>query len=214
MNSPNKFRNEKEEMISLFRSRGIKDESVLSVMKKIERQLFVDEAFVPRSYEDCALPISNSQTISQPYTVAVMTELLQIKKGDKILEIGTGSGYQAAILAELGARVFTIERFSDLLTKARLVFAKLGYNIASKTGDGTIGWSEFAPFDGIIVTAAAPEIPEPLLKQLANSGKLIIPVGDLNSQNIIIVTNDNGEFVEKKIEGFKFVPLVGKLGWK
>ncbi|MBM4166925.1 MAG: protein-L-isoaspartate(D-aspartate) O-methyltransferase [Ignavibacteria bacterium] len=210
----NKFENEKNEMLALFRSRGIKDENVLAVMKKVERHLFVDEPFTRRAYEDCALPISNSQTISQPYTVAIMTELLQVKKTDKILEIGTGSGYQAAVLAELGARVFSIERFSDLLTKARSLFSKLGYNIATKTGDGTIGWSEFAPFDGIIVTAAAPEIPEPLLKQLAEGGRLVIPTGNLESQNIIVVTKRGDEFERKVIEGFKFVPLVGKLGWK
>jgi protein-L-isoaspartate(D-aspartate) O-methyltransferase len=210
----NKFEHEKNEMLALCRSRGIKDEHVLSALKKVERQLFVDEAFLYRAYEDCALPIANQQTISQPYTVAIMTEMLRVKKGDKILEIGTGSGYQAAILAEMGARVFTIERFSELLVKARSIFSKLHYTIASKTGDGTIGWNEFAPFNGIVVTAAAPEIPEPLLKQLANNGRLVIPTGNLDVQSLVVVTNHNGEYEKKVFEGFKFVPLVGKLGWK
>ena len=178
------------------------------------RHLFVGEPFTHQAYEDCALPIANNQTISQPYTVAVMTELLQLQKGDKVLEIGTGSGYQAAVLAQLSARVFSIERFSDLLSTARQKFSKLGYNIATKTGDGTIGWNEFAPYNGIIVTAAAPEIPEPLLKQLADGGRLVIPTGNLDSQSLAVVTKNGEEFEKKVIDGFKFVPLVGKLGWK
>ncbi|MBI5214600.1 MAG: protein-L-isoaspartate(D-aspartate) O-methyltransferase [Ignavibacteriae bacterium] len=210
----NRFRSEREEMLELLKQRGIKNEQLLHAMFTVERHRFVDLPFVNRSYEDCALPIGNEQTISQPYTVAVMTELLEVKKGDKILEIGTGSGYQAAILAEMGARVFTIERHAHLLNEARHRLEKLGYEIVSKVGDGTLGWSEFAPFQGIIVTAAAPEVPDTLLKQLDEGGNLVIPVGEINTQDLWIVKRRGQNFSTRKIIGFKFVPLIGKKGWK
>lgn len=200
-------------MIALLKDRGITDARLLRSMTTVNRHLFVPEPFTNRSYEDSALPIGKSQTISQPYTVAFMTQALGVKEGDKVLEIGTGSGYQAAILADMGARVFTVERHLELLVTARRVFDKLKYRIASKAGDGTVGWSEFAPFNGIIVTAGAPEVPEPLLKQLAEGGKLVIPVGDLEMQTLLVVTRNSDRFDRKEIHGFKFVPLIGKMGW-
>jgi len=201
-------------MVVLLRERGISDESVLDAMRSVERQLFVPEPFTNRSYEDSALPIGNAQTISQPYTVAFMTQSLGVKPGDKVLEVGTGSGYQAAILAHMGVRVFSIERDLELLAEARKIFDSLGYRIASKGGDGTLGWSEFAPFDGIIVTAGAPDIPQPLLQQLADGGKLVIPVGDMEIQTLIICERQGENFERQEMQGFKFVPLIGKMGWK
>jgi len=201
-------------MIALLKDRGITDARLLRAMGKIERHRFVPEPFTSRSYEDSALPIGKGQTISQPYTVAFMTQALGVKEGDKVLEVGTGSGYQAAVLAEMGARVFTIERHPELLASARSLLESLGYRIASKAGDGTVGWNEFAPFDGIIVTAGAPDVPEPLLKQLAEGGRLVIPVGDLDMQTLLVVTRRGDQFDRKEVHGFKFVPLIGKMGWR
>ena len=197
-------------MVALLVQRGIKDQRLLNAMRAIDRHLFVQDLFVNRSYEDSALPIGHQQTISQPYTVAVMTECLELKPGEKVLEIGTGSGYQAAVLAALGARVFTIERHMELLTEARKRFDKLGYDIVSKSGDGTIGWNEFAPYNGIIVTAGAPEIPDQLLTQLTDGGTLVIPIGDRDVQDIHVVKRIKGAFEKRVINGFKFVPL--KIG--
>lgn len=208
-----RFDLDKEEMLGLLRDRGISDVRLQRAMSTVPRHLFVPEPFTSRSYEDSALPIGKGQTISQPYTVAFMTQALGIKEGDKILEIGTGSGYQAAVLSEMGARVFSIERNLDLLASARKIFEKLNYRIASKGGDGTVGWNEFAPFDGIIVTAGAPSIPQPLLNQLTQGGKLVIPVGDLEMQTLIVCIRQGERFDRKEIEGFKFVPLIGKMGW-
>lgn len=209
-----RFEVERDEMIALIKDRGISDVRLLRAMAKVERHLFVPEPFTGRAYDDSALPIGKAQTISQPYTVAFMTQALGVKEGDKILEVGTGSGYQAAILAEMGVRVFTIERDMELLKGARKIFDRLEYRIASKCGDGTVGWSEFAPFDGIIVTAGAPEVPRPLLDQLNNGGKVVIPVGDLDIQTLVVCTRHGNHFERKEMEGFKFVPLIGKMGWK
>ena len=209
-----RFERERQEMIELLRKRGINDEKLLRAMASIDRQEFVHGPFINRAYEDSALPIGDGQTISQPFTVAYMTEALQVKDGDKILEIGTGSGYQAAILAEMGGRVFTIERHMDLLTEARKRFDKFGYQIASKCGDGTIGWNEFAPFDGIIVTAGAPDVPRPLLDQLRDGGMLIIPIGDTDVQTLYVIKRVQDNFETHETSGFKFVPLIGKKGWK
>jgi protein-L-isoaspartate(D-aspartate) O-methyltransferase len=204
---------ERDEMISILRDRGITDERILRSMARVERHAFVPEPFTSRSYEDSALPIGKGQTISQPYTVAFMTQALGVKEGDRILEVGTGSGYQAVILADMGARVFTIERNLDLLAGARKMFDKFGYRIAAKGGDGTVGWNEYAPFDGIIVTAGAPEIPEPLLKQLVDGGRLVIPVGNLENQTMIVCVRRGDTFERREVFGFKFVPLIGKMGW-
>ena len=209
-----RFEMERMEMIALLRRRGIRDERLLEAMRIVDRELFVQGPFVNRAYEDSALPIGNSQTISQPYTVAFMTDAHSLAEGDKVLEVGTGSGYQAAILAAMGARVFTIERHMDLLVQARKIFDRLGYQVASKGGDGTIGWKEFAPFDGIVVTAGAPEAPPPLLDQLKEDGRLVIPIGDLDIQNIHIITRTRGEFEARVVDGFKFVPLIGRKGWQ
>lgn len=209
-----RFDEERKDMIDLLRERGIADKRILEAMRRIERHLFVMPPFVNRAYDDTALPIGKSQTISQPYTVAFMTQELDPKPGQKVLEIGTGSGYQAAILAELECHVYTIERHLDLVLAARKTFEKLGYRIVSKFGDGTVGWSEFAPYDRIIVTAAAPDVPEPLLNQLAEGGRLVIPVGDLEMQKLRIVTKVNGGIESREVHGFKFVPLIGKKGWE
>lgn len=209
-----RFEEERAEMLKLLRERGITDERVLEAMAKVERHLFVPPAFINRAYDDTALPIAKNQTVSQPYTVAFMTQELSPQPGDKVLEIGTGSGYQAAILATMGCRVFTIERHLELLLEARKRFEKLGLRIASKLGDGTLGWSEFAPYDRIIVTAAAPSVPEPLIKQLADGGRLVIPVGDLDMQRLRVITKVGENLAVRDVYGFKFVPLIGKEGWK
>ena len=209
-----RFELEREELVDSLRHRGISDERVLAAIGRVERELFVDEPFINRAYEDNALPICCSQTISQPYTVAFMSQCLDVREGEKVLEVGTGSGYHAAVLVELGARVFSIERIHELLEKARKLFDRLAYRVATKVGDGTIGWSEFAPFDGIIVTAGAPSIPDPLLKQLADGGRLVIPIGDLDIQRLHVIRRVGEKFDTKEIYGFKFVPLIGTKGWK
>ncbi len=209
-----RFEIERREMIDLLRDRGVRDESLLRAMDTIDRHEFVQPAFVNRAYDDCALPIGHSQTISQPYTVAFMTEALQVKPGHKVLEIGTGSGYQAAVLAEMGARVFTIERHMDLLKEARRRLEKVGYDVASKTGDGTIGWKEFSPYDGIIVTAGAPEVPRPLVDQLKDGARLVIPIGGADIQNLTLIRRFGDSFETSEAAGFKFVPLIGKKGWR
>ena len=208
-----RYDTDRQEMVALIRERGVTDMRLLKAMKKVERHLFVPEPFTSRAYEDSALPIAKGQTISQPYTVAFMTQSLMLRPDEKVLEIGTGSGYQSAILAELGARVYTIERDLDLLAGARKLLEKLGYRVASKGGDGTVGWKEFAPFDGIIVTAGAPDIPKPLLDQLADGGRLVIPVGDRDIQSLLLVTRYGEHYDRHCVDGFKFVPLIGKEGW-
>jgi protein-L-isoaspartate(D-aspartate) O-methyltransferase len=159
------------------------------------------------------LPIGHGQTISQPYTVAFMTEALGCVEGDKVLEVGTGSGYQAAVLSAMDIRVFSIERNLELLSAARKIFDRLGLRVVTRGGDGTVGWSQHAPYQGILVTAAAPEVPEQLLKQLADGGKLVIPVGDREIQSIVVVTRHGDDFERTASAGFKFVPLIGKAGW-
>jgi protein-L-isoaspartate(D-aspartate) O-methyltransferase len=195
--------------------RGIKNPRVLKVMGKIPRNLFIEEALSGEAYNDHPLPIGHKQTISQPYIVALMTEALELTGDEKVLEIGTGSGYQTAILADLSRKVFTIERIRDLMVKARTILADLGYNnIMFKAFDGTLGWKEYEPYDAIMVTAGAPKIPEPLLDQLADGGRLIIPVGNRFSQELIKVTKKNGNIIQKNFGGCRFVDLVGVHGWK
>ena len=196
--------------------RGIKDERVLRVMGKIQRHLFVEDALVGEAYNDHPLPIGHKQTISQPYIVALMTEALELDGKEKTLEIGTGSGYQTAILAELSEKVFTIERIRPLMENARSLLNNLGYtNIIFKSYDGTLGWEEYAPFNAIIITAGAPEIPEPLLEQLDEGGRMIIPIGDKFSQELIkVIKVKKDSYVKKNLGGCRFVDLIGVHGWK
>ena len=209
------FKEARFQLVDRLRQRGIKDERILSAMNKIPRELFVDLAFVSQAYEDIALPIDCNQTISQPYTVAFMTQALNLKEGSKVLEIGTGSGYQATLLYLMGMRVYTIERIYELYLKANRIFQQLGVNVLTRWGDGSLGWKEYAPYDGIIVTAAAPKVPEPLLEQLAINGRLVIPVGDRSYQAMYIITKvGDNQFQEEQEHFFKFVPLIGEYGWQ
>lgn len=209
------YEEEKEKLIRELIQQGIRDSKVLEAIKNVPRELFVPEVLRHQAYKNIALPIGKGQTISQPLTVAIMTEALNVKPGMKVLEIGTGSGYQAAILHYLGARVFTIERDFDLFKEARNRFKELNLRISTLYGDGTIGWKEFAPYDGIIVTAAAPDIPKPLKDQLAINGRLVIPVGSRTTQIMHILTRKSeDEFELEKIPDFQFVPLIGLEGWK
>ena len=203
-------------LVHILRERGIIDEAVLQAFGAVPREHFVSGPFKQRAYEDIALPIDKHQTISQPFTVARMTELLEVKPNHTILEIGTGSGYQAAILAEMGANVYTIERHFELYTASRSILKELfpATAIQCRFGDGTIGWSEYAPYDGIVVTAGAPEIPDALLKQLKIGGHLIIPVGNEKSQIMhCIVREEENNYADYPLEDVSFVPLIGKQGW-
>lgn len=195
-------------------SRGIKDQRVIDAMLKVPRHLFVQEAMAANAYSDSPLPIGEKQTISQPYMVALMTELLKLTGGERVLEIGTGSGYQAAILATLVDRVYTVERFRPLALQARRVLDKLHLlNVNLKIGDGSEGWQEEAPFDAIIVTAGAPDIPQQLLRQLVVGGRLVIPVGNQTDQQLKRVTRIADGFLSEQSVGCRFVKLVGKSGW-
>lgn len=195
-------------------SRGIKDKRVLETMRKVPRHLFVDEHLRRMAYEDFPLPIGEGQTISQPYMVAKMTEVLKLQAQDRLLEIGTGSGYQTAILAELVQRVFTIERISSLAERASRILADLGYNnVHFKTGNGTLGWKEYAPFDKILVTAGSPGIPNELFEQLREKGRMVIPMGDTFSQVLMVVNKVGGKPKMKSLFSCIFVPLVGEDGW-
>lgn len=195
--------------------RGIKDERVLNAMKKVPRHLFIDESMQYKAYDDMAIPIGEGQTISQPYMVAVMTQLLELKGNEKVLEIGTGSGYQAAILAELAKEVYSVERVIALAIMAEERFHSLEYNnIHVKTGDGTLGWPEEAPFDRIIITAGTPKIPGPLIEQLFESGIIIAPVGERFSQQLLKVRKSKGKLLEDYHTPCVFVPLIGEYGWK
>lgn len=211
------FESEREAMVrKQLKARGISDAGVLGAMGKIERHLFVNKAERDFAYDDRPVFIGEDQTISQPFMVAIMTQKLALTGIEKILEIGTGSGYQTAILAELGAEVYTVERFASLTKKAENCLRKMGYdNIHFKVGDGTLGWLENQPYDRIIVTAAAPRIPMQLFKQLAGGGKMTVPVGSRFMQELKMVTKEQeGGMKVKTGEGCVFVPLVGKDGWK
>jgi len=195
-------------------SRGIKDARLIAAMKKIPRHLFVEEALQNQAYSDHPLPIGDKQTISQPYMVALMTEFLQLTGKEKVLEIGTGSGYQATILAELTEKVFSIERIRSLAIRARKLIYELGYyNVEIKIIDGTYGWLEESPFDAITVTAGAPDIPQPLIDQLAVGGRLVIPVGDPLVQDLMRVTKTKEGVKKENLGGCRFVKLIGKYGW-
>ena len=196
-------------------SRGIKDAKLIAAMKKIPRHLFVEEALQNQAYSDHPLPIGEKQTISQPYMVALMTEALLLTGKEKVLEIGTGSGYQTAILAELSEKVFSIERIRPLAIRARKLLYELGYfNVEIKIFDGTLGWMEESPFDAIVVTAGSPDIPQTLLDQLATGGRLVIPVGDAFVQDLIRVIKTEEEIKKEDLGGCRFVKLIGKYGWE
>lgn len=212
-----KFRRQRANLVDELRERGISDEDVLRAIGAVPRHEFVEDAMRSRAYADEALPIGLNQTISQPFTVAYQTALLQVRSGDRILEIGTGSGYQAAVLCEMGARVFSIERHEPLLQRTRSLLSRLRYRVTTKLGDGTKGWPAFAPFDGIVVTAGATSIPPALIKQLrpagddARAGRLVIPVGGRGGQtmNLIAKTGPGPHDIEREeFHDFRFVPLV------
>ena len=195
--------------------RSIHDQKTLEAMRKVPRHLFVEDAMKNQAYGDSPLPIGRGQTISQPYIVALMTQALGLKGHEQVLEIGTGSGYQAAILSQICEKVYTVERIDTLLVQARKVFDSLHYlNILTKLDDGTNGWPEYGPYDAIVVTAGGPKVPLPLLEQLADPGILIIPVGDRGVQKLQFVTKKDGEITEKTIELVRFVNLIGDHGWK
>jgi protein-L-isoaspartate(D-aspartate) O-methyltransferase len=213
-NNP-KFKQRRRRLVDTLADKGIEDKRVLDAFNTVPRHVFVDTALEDRAYKDTALPIGKEQTISQPYTVARQTELLEVKPGEKVLEIGTGSGYQAAILCELGAEVYTVERHRELYQRARSILRELGYSIRFKLGDGTMGWSAYAPYDAIVVTAGAPVVPDDLVDQLALNGRLVVPVGDDQKQEMIrIIKIRKDEFEEERYSDFKFVPLIGKKGWQ
>ncbi|WP_443939550.1 protein-L-isoaspartate(D-aspartate) O-methyltransferase [Pedobacter sp. MW01-1-1] len=207
-------RGARKKLVELLFSRGIEDENVLNAIGKVPRHFFFDETFWNQAYKDIAFPIGDGQTISQPYTVAYQSELLHIKKGDKVLEIGTGSGYQTCILMELGARVYTIERQENIYNRTIQVLPGMGYKPHFFFGDGSKGIAKHAPYDKIIVTAGAPLVPEILLKQLKIGGILVIPVGDEKTQKMVTVLRVSDTDYEKIIlDTFRFVPLVGDQAW-
>jgi len=195
--------------------RGIKDKRVLNVMKRVPRHLFVDESSQYKAYEDMALPIGEGQTLSQPYMVAIMTELLELNGNERVLEIGTGSGYQAVILAELSREVYTVERIASLAQQAEERFQSLGYaNIHVRVSNGTLGWPDESPFDRIIITAGTPKIPDPLIEQISEEGFIIAPVGDRFSQQLLRIKKSGGRLFEEYHTLCVFVPLIGEYGWK
>lgn len=205
---------EKRKLAESLWNKGIRDERVLKAIYEIPREKFISSALRRFAYDDNALPIECAQTISQPFTVAFMTQVLEVKPGDRILEIGTGSGYQAAVLCKIGAEVYSVERIEKLHENAKSLLAELGYNVLLKLDDGTLGWEEFAPFDKIVVTAGAPDIPNHLVEQLSANGKLIVPIGDQQSQRLLVITNLKEGLAKKYYDYFKFVPLIGEDGWK
>lgn len=211
-----RFERQREEMVARqIAARGIDNPHVLEAMRRVPRHLFVSEALRDQAYGDYPLPIGEQQTISQPYIVAEMTAALDLTPDDRVLELGTGSGYQAAVLAEIAFRVYTIERIYALYTRARKIFDQLHYhNIVTRYGDGTTGWPQEAPFDAIIVTAGAPQLPKPLLDQLAVGGRMVLPVGDRHTQDLIKVVREEEGFRQINLGGCRFVKLRGEHGWK
>ena len=219
---PRTYDRQRRALVDQLREKGITDERVLAAIGAVPRHEFVDPALRHRAYKDEALPIGLKQTISQPFTVAYQTALLGVRRGDKVLEVGTGSGYQAAVLCELGARVFSIERHEALLQRTRELLDRLGYRVLTRAGDGTLGWSAPAPYDGIVVTAGGAEVPEPLLDQLrapddgredAGGGRLVIPVGDAEKQTMLRITRTGPDtYHREEFMDFRFVPLVAEDG--
>ncbi len=209
LNDTFKHKGLRQKLVEVIKDKGIKDANVIKAIGKIPRHLFMDSGFLDHAYQDKAFPIAANQTISQPYTVAYQTELLEITPGDKILEIGTGSGYQTAVLCELGAKVYSIERQNELFKKTSKFLPKLGYRAKKLIfGDGYKGLPEEAPFDGIIVTAGAPFVPKPLLSQLAIGGRLVIPVGDEVQVMTLFIRKDGKAFEKHELDEFRFVPLL------
>jgi protein-L-isoaspartate(D-aspartate) O-methyltransferase len=201
-------------MVRLLEQRGIRDRRVLDAMLRVPRHLFVPPEDRARAYDDCALPLSNGQTISQPYIVALMADSLQIARGDRVLEIGAGSGYAAAVLAQLAGQVFAVERWHELAVSAAARLRELGYtNIEVVEGDGTLGLEAYAPFDGIVVSAAAPWVPRPLREQLGMNGRLVIPVGGRNEQVILRLTRTRDGMRSERLCDVRFVPLIGGHAW-
>jgi protein-L-isoaspartate(D-aspartate) O-methyltransferase len=214
-----RYKKQRSRMVETqIKSRGISDSRVLRAMETVPRHLFIDEGLIDQAYNDSPLPIGEKQTISQPYIVALMTQALELNGKERVLEIGTGSGYQTAILASLAERVFSIERIAALAAKARKIFDRLNYyNVAIRVGDGSYGWKEEAPFDAIITTAAAPEIPQYLVEQLAVGGRLIVPIGGRDVQTLYKLTRlvENPQEIRKEdLGGCRFVSLIGESGWK
>lgn len=210
------YEEERERMVeNQIIRRGIRDKRVLDAMRQVPRHLFVPEDIRHLAYSDGPLPIGHGQTISQPYIVALMTELLELTGEEKVLELGTGSGYQAAILSCLAREVYSIERHPALAEQARKILTQLGYdNVMIRVGDGTLGWPEHAPYDAIIVTAAAPDVPQPLTEQLADGGRLVAPVGSRWSQMLVKVKRQGNKLTRKNLTPVAFVPLIGEYGWK
>lgn len=209
MNDTPKHQGRRVKLVELLREKGIKNEKVCEAIQKVPRHLFLDSSFEDYAYQDTAFPIAADQTISQPFTVAFQTELLEIVPGEKVLEVGTGSGYQAAVLLEMGAKVYTIERQHELFTITKKLFSKLGYRPKIMAfGDGYLGMPTYAPFSKIIVTAGAPYIPDALLAQLEVGGKMVIPVGDQEQEMILLTRISPTDFKRKNYGKFKFVPLI------
>jgi protein-L-isoaspartate(D-aspartate) O-methyltransferase len=205
----------KEMVARQLEPRRIRDERVLAAFREVPRHLFAPGAGLREAYADHPLPIGEGQTISQPYMVALMTQCLGLTGEDKVLEIGTGSGYQAAILSRLAAEVYTVERVASLAERTGEIFRRLGYeNISVRVGDGTLGWPEFAPYDAIIVTAGSPGVPPPLVEQLAEGGKLVIPAGSGYSQRLLVLERRGEKIIQRDEGGCVFVPLIGEHGWK
>jgi protein-L-isoaspartate(D-aspartate) O-methyltransferase len=204
----------RKQLVDILRKKGIADENVLNAIGQVKRHFFFDETFWNQAYKDIAFPIGEGQTISQPFTVAYQTELLHIRKSDKVLEIGTGCGYQTCVLLKLGAEVYTIERQEKLYERTKFVLPNLGYHPHFFLGDGSKGMTNHAPYNKIIVTAGAPTVPETLMKQLAIGGILVIPVGDEKSQQMVTILKV-GEYDYEKVtlDTFRFVPLVGEKAW-
>ncbi|MBR9980128.1 MAG: protein-L-isoaspartate(D-aspartate) O-methyltransferase [Desulfatitalea sp.] len=213
---PMKFDRLRQEMVAKqIEARGITDPSVLAAMRTVPRHLFVSEALMDQAYSDFPLPIGEQQTISQPYIVAEMTHALRLTPNDRVLEIGTGSGYQAAVLAQIAYRVYTIERIYTLYARTRKLFDQLGYhNIVTRYSDGTTGWRDESPFDAIIVTAGAPDIPALLVEQLAVGGRMVIPVGNQYAQELVQLVREEKGVRKSNLGGCRFVKLVGEHGWK
>lgn len=215
MNEDRHYSERRREMVEQIRRYGVGDPRVLDAFEHVERHRFFNASDREYAYDDCAYPIGCGQTISQPFTVAYMTAMLveRCPRGGKVLEIGSGSGYQAAILDYLGYKVFTVERVPELYRRASTIFGTLGLDINQHLGDGTLGWSEHAPYDGILVTAGAPEVPHSLLDQLADNGVMVIPVGDSTGQRMTVIVREGSTFKRESFHAFAFVPLIGQEGW-